>query len=92
MQKMGIFPTVRMVRYENHNISRPTYVKTNEFTAPFQQIVDTYGIPQYKEANPAIITIATFPFFFGVMFGDMGHGSILLMEALYLVLNAEKLK
>lgn len=92
MQKMGIFPTVRMVRYENHNIARPTYVKTNEFTAPFQQIVDTYGVPQYKEANPAIITIATFPFFFGVMFGDMGHGSILLMEALYLVLNAEKLK
>jgi len=36
MQKMGQFPTVRMVRYENHNIARPTYVKTNEFTFAFQ--------------------------------------------------------
>lgn len=92
MHKIGQFPTVRMVRYENHNISRPTYIKVNEFTAPFQQIVDTYGIPQYKEANPAIITIASFPFLFGIMFGDMGHGSILLMEGLFLVLAADKLK
>lgn len=92
MHKVGSFPTVRVVRYENHNIARPTYVKTNEFTFAFQQIIDTYGIPQYKEANPAIITIVTFPFFFGVMFGDMGHGSILMIEGLLLVLNADKLK
>lgn len=86
------FPTVRMVRYENHTISRPTYIKTNEVTEIFQLIVDTYGVPQYQEANPATITIATFPFFFGVMFGDMGHGSVLLAFALYLVFNAEKLR
>jgi len=48
-------------------------------------IVDTYGVPQYKEANPAYITIATFPFFFGVMFGDMGHGSILASLSLFLI-------
>lgn len=92
MHKMGQFPTVRMVRYENHNIARPTYVRTNEFTFAFQQIVDTYGVPQYKEANPAYLTIVTFPFFFGVMFGDMGHGSLLLAAGLYLVINADKLK
>lgn len=92
MNKVGQFPTVRMVRYENHNIARPTYNKTNEFTATFQLIVDTYGVPQYKEANPTYLTIATFPFFFGVMFGDMGHGSLLFMAGLYLVYNAETLK
>lgn len=36
MNNLTQFPTVRMVRYENHNISRPTYIKTNEFTASFQ--------------------------------------------------------
>jgi len=33
-----------------------------------------------------------FPFKFGVMFGDIGHGGLLLAFAIYLVLNNDKLK
>jgi V-type H+-transporting ATPase subunit a len=29
--------------------------------------VDTYGVPRYREANPALFTAATFPFLFAVM-------------------------
>lgn len=92
MNKIAIFPTVRMMRYDQHNIPRPTYIKTNDATMAFQQIVDTYGVPQYKEANPAVLTIVTFPFLFAVMFGDLGHGSILLFFALYLTLRYESFK
>lgn len=60
-------------------ISPPTHFYTNEFSHIFQVITDTYGVPTYKEANPSVMTSITFPFFFGVMFGDIGHGSILLM-------------
>lgn len=66
---------------------RPTRFKLNDFTKPFQQIVDTYGVPRYKEVNPGYFTIITFPFLFGVMFGDIGHGFILFLIGLYLCFN-----
>lgn len=57
----------------------PTYFELNALTAPFQEIVDTYGVPRYKEVNPGLFTVISFPFFFGLMFGDVGHGSIVLI-------------
>ena len=62
----------------------PTLIQTNEFTSSFQMVVDTYGIPRYREINPGYFTIITFPFLFAVMFGDIGHGSVLLIFAIYL--------
>lgn len=35
----------------------------------------------------AVFTIITFPFLFAVMFGDLGHGIILLLISLYYVRN-----
>ena len=69
------------------NVTKPpTAFDTNCYTAIAQEITDTYGVPRYEEINPAIFTTVTFPFFFGVMFGDMGHGIILLLLGLYLVI------
>lgn len=55
----------------------PTYFKTNDVTGPFQEIVNTYAIPRYGEINPGLFYLATFPFLFGVMFGDIAHGGLL---------------
>lgn len=44
--------TGQLHQVENYNIPVPTYTRTNTFTAPFQEIVNTYGTPRYREINP----------------------------------------
>jgi len=69
----------------------PTYFNTNKITVVFQGIVEAYGVARYREVNPTVFTIVTFPFLFAVMFGDFGHGLLMLMAAVYLVANEKKL-
>lgn len=69
----------------------PTYFVTNKFTSCFQTIVDAYGVANYREVNPAVFTIMTFPFLFAVMFGDFGHGILMLLFALFLVLSEKSM-
>lgn len=62
----------------------PTNFTRTDYTCSAQEIVETYGTPRYKEANPSLFTTVTFPFLFGVMFGDIAHGTLLFLFGLYL--------
>ncbi|KAL0232236.1 hypothetical protein PCE1_002578 [Barthelona sp. PCE] len=57
----------------------PTYFKTNKVTKVFYSMIASYGIPDYREANPALFALVTFPFLFAVMYGDIGHGFIMAL-------------
>jgi V/A-type H+-transporting ATPase subunit I len=46
---------------------------------PFQQLVTTYGRPRYAEVDPTFLLTLTFPLLFGAMFGDVGHGLVLML-------------
>ena len=70
----------------------PTHLPTTRFSAGFQALVDTYGVPRYREINPGVFAIVLFPFLFGIMFGDVGHGALLTLLALYFIRNEQQLQ
>jgi V-type H+-transporting ATPase subunit a len=76
-----------VVHLYDHHPEPPTHFKLNKYTRVFQDLVDTYGVARYREINPAVFTAVTFPFLFGVMYGDIGHGTCLLLAGLYLILT-----
>jgi V/A-type H+-transporting ATPase subunit I len=57
----------------------PTKVVHGRFVKPFEEIVKLYGLPNYNEVDPTPLVALTFPILFGLMFGDLGHGLILLI-------------
>jgi len=60
----------------------PTKVTHSRFIKPFEEITKLYGLPKYEEVDPTPLIAITFPILFGLMFGDLGHGLVLLIGGL----------
>ena len=73
------------------NEEPPTFFRTKKITAGFQTLVNAYGMAAYREVNPGLYTIITFPFLFAVMFGDAGHALFLIIFSTYCIINEVKL-
>ena len=69
----------------------PTHMKNNKFFKPFEEIVKMYGLPNYTELDPTKFVAITAFLMFGFMFGDVGHGLILLIVAIILSKRKSKL-
>ena len=46
---------------------------------PFVPLVESYGISRYGEFDPALPFAITYLVLFGAMFGDVGHGAVILL-------------
>ncbi|MHA1602162.1 MAG: V-type ATP synthase subunit I, partial [Promethearchaeota archaeon] len=72
-------------------VSVPSLVKVNKIFKPFKIITNMYGVANYNEIDPTPIVGLTYPLLFGLMFGDMGHGLlVLLFGILFAFLNRKK--
>ena len=60
----------------------PTKISHNSFVRPFEELTRLYGLPHYNELDPTPFMAISFPILFGLMFGDVGHGIILLVGGL----------
>ncbi len=63
----------------------PTLLVNPRVVSAFESLTLMRGIPRYGEVDPTPVLAFVFPFFFGVMFADVGHGIALLALGLYLV-------
>ncbi|TXT61587.1 MAG: V-type ATP synthase subunit I [Promethearchaeota archaeon] len=60
----------------------PRRIKHNKIIKPFETLVKMYGTPSYTEIDPTPILFITFPLLFGMMFGDLGHGIVLVISGI----------
>ncbi len=62
----------------------PVLLKHPSFFKPFEMLVSNYGLPEYKVIDPTFFFALTFLVMFGMMFGDVGHGGVLLLIGAWL--------
>ena len=74
--------TSEMHKEEDLRESSPTIMKNFFLIRPFETITRLYGTPTYSEIDPTPVIAFTFPILFGLMFGDIGHGLILIIAGL----------
>lgn len=63
----------------------PTLLVNPRIISVFESLTLQRGLPKYGEVDPTPFLAFVFPFFFGIMFGDVGHGIALLAFGLYLI-------
>ncbi len=59
------------------NQTPPVIIKNPPFFRLYEYFVKMYGLPCHNEIDPTPFVAITYTLFFGIMFGDVGHGLVL---------------
>jgi len=68
----------------------PTMLRNPSGTGLFQRLTLGFGTPGSTEIDPTVLWLVTYPLFFGLMFGDVGHGLIFMLVSAGLVYAKRK--
>jgi len=60
----------------------PTFYDNPRIVKPFEVLQSLLGQPKYSEIDPTLLLALFFPFFFGLMVGDIGYAIVILLFAL----------
>ncbi|NLZ47132.1 MAG: ATPase, partial [Clostridiales bacterium] len=63
----------------DNSLVAPTKIKNGWFSKPFSMLVNMYGLPGYKDMNPTTFVAITYTLLFGIMFGDLGQGLVIVI-------------
>ena len=62
----------------------PTLLAPAPAADPFRPLVTTYGAVPYQDVDPTPFVVVTYCLMFGMMFGDVGNGLLIVLAALAL--------
>ncbi|MHB8252851.1 MAG: V-type ATP synthase subunit I [Acidiferrobacter sp.] len=62
----------------------PSLMYRSWLMRPFSDLVKNYGVPRYGEIDPTVLFALSFIGMFGMMFGDVGQGAVIVLFALLL--------
>lgn len=62
--------------------SPPIKLKNNWFAKPYEFYVDMFGLPNYNEIDPSTFLAITYTILFGIMFGDLGQGLVVIIAGI----------
>jgi V/A-type H+-transporting ATPase subunit I len=60
----------------------PSFYDNPAIVKPFEFLINIVSMPRYGEVDPAPLMAFFFPFFFGLMVGDIAYGAIILVFGL----------
>jgi V/A-type H+-transporting ATPase subunit I len=63
-------------------VQPPTAPRRGRVGVAFSPLVDTYGNVPYRDVDPSIAAGLAYVLMFGAMFGDVGHGALLVVAAI----------
>ena len=73
--------TAKFEKPEETESEPPVKLKNRMPFKAFEFFVSMYGLPTYKEVDPTPFVAITYFLLFGIMFGDVGQGLVLMLVA-----------
>lgn len=62
----------------------PVALRNTGMVAPFEGLLSISGAPRYGTIDPTILLALFYPFFFGMIVGDVGYGLVMVVLVLWL--------
>ncbi len=85
-QRAGQFPDVMLAEDSPAAgiETPPVKLKNNFWARLFQPFTEMYGLPAYNEFDPTFLMAITYSILFGIMYGDVGQGLVLIALGVFL--------
>ncbi|MFQ5870743.1 MAG: V-type ATPase 116kDa subunit family protein [Candidatus Geothermarchaeales archaeon] len=73
------YTVVESVSHGSGPPSQISFPTRNSVLQSFSRLTTSFSAPRYREIDPTLLQLVTYPLFFALMFGDVGHGLLLLL-------------
>lgn len=72
----------------NSKTEPPTKLRNNALIRPYEEFVEMYGVPSYRDIDPTLFLSIIYTILFGIMFADLGQGLCVAALGLFLWLKS----